>query len=357
MKGSVLRPDELEASHVARWRALQSENDHLQSPYFAVEFTCAVGAVRSDVFVTVVEAAGSVVGYFPFQRGPLGAGRPVAGSLSDAHGVIAAPSTPLSAASILRQSHLAYWEFDHLVAGQCWFEPCAMERAVSPALDLSRGFDAYRAGRARAGHGRIQQLERKARKMAREVGPLRFEAHGLDREALECVLRWKSEQCVRTGVPDFFARAWTRELVERILAIQEPQFSGALSTLRAGDQLVAAHVGMRSATVWHWWFPGYDVAYAAYSPGSVLLLRVAEAAAAQGLRILDLGKGDDPYKQSFADCEIPLFGGCATRPSVAVAARRAAHRAEAWLRASPLFEPAKPVLRRARQWVRGRAYA
>ncbi|WP_323843797.1 GNAT family N-acetyltransferase [Microbulbifer magnicolonia] len=357
MKFSLIEAAELDAQHRAAWLALQRANPALQSPYFCPEFTLAAAAVRNDVQIAVLEEAGAIVGFFPFQRGPFGAGRPVGGGLSDYHGVVAAPETGWDVVELLRACGLAYWEFDHLVTEQAAFGDYHARWAVSPALDLSAGFSAYRERRRAAGAGRIVQLERKARKLAREVGPLKFVAHSLERDLLERIFQWKAEQCRRSGVVDFFAQDWTRALVQRIWATNDMHFAGVLSALYAGDQLVAAHMGMRSESVWHWWFPGYDRNFSQYSPGGVLLLKVAEQAALQGLQQLDLGKGDDPYKDSFADCAVPLAEGFAWRPSLGDSVRRLTAGTESLLRGSRVIEPVRPLLRMAKRWSRRQRFA
>jgi CelD/BcsL family acetyltransferase involved in cellulose biosynthesis len=263
--------------------------------------------------------------------------------LSDHHGVIADPGASLHWLELLRGCGLAYWRFDHLCAQQ---RPnVAVNRGTSPALDLQRGFEAWQAGRLAAGARRLGELPRKARKLAREVGPLRFEANARDPRILDEVIALKSAQCVRTGQRDCFAPTWARELVHRIAAADGADFGGRLSVLYAGDQMVAAHFGMRSREVWHWWFPVYSHAYAPYSPGALLLLRVAEAAAAEGHRLLDLGKGDEAYKSSFADMALPLVEGCVAREALATRLRALRKDTGRWLRSSPWAEPLRPVLR------------
>jgi len=347
---------ELSREHRNIWSELQRNNRHLVSPYFCPEFTEAVASVRDDVMVTILEEGGKIVGFFPFQRGHFGTGRPVGSGLSDYQGVIAHEDTTFDVHDLLRASRLGLWSFDHLIANQAPFARYHRVKAVSPALDLSGGYAAYRKRLKEAGRSRIAQLERKARKLGRDVGPLRFEAHSLDRRVLSQLLAWKSEQCRRTGIPDFFALSWTVELVERILATHEPHFGGRLSALFAGDHLVAAHLGMRSTHAWHWWFPVYSHAFAQHSPGGLLLLHVAQEAAAQGAQILDLGKGDDPYKTSFADLEIPLAEGCAVRASLAASLKFARETTEQLLR-SPAARPLRPALRRFNQWARRRSIA
>lgn len=210
--------------------------------------------------------------------------------------------------------------------------------------------------RARQRSPRVGQLERKARKLEREVGPLRFVAHTGPTGVLERVFALKSAQCRRTGTADVFAPGWTRSLARRLLAVSHDHFGGCLSALYAGERLLAAHLGLRSARVWHWWFPVYEPAFAAYSPGGILLLEVAREAARRGASALDLGKGDDPYKRSFADHEVALAEGCVTRPSAAALLRRLRQGSEAQLRASPIATPLRPLLRAANRWVRARRF-
>jgi CelD/BcsL family acetyltransferase involved in cellulose biosynthesis len=56
---------------------------------------------------------------------------------------------------------------------------------------------------------------------------------------------------------------------------------------------------------------------ARYSPGLVLHLRMAEAAASAGLHHLELGRGDEPYKQSLKTGDLTVGEGALYRPSVA----------------------------------------
>lgn len=345
---TVICATELDASLREAWRDLRATNPALASPCFTAGFTQAAAAARKDVRIGVLHENGRIVGLWPHQN-DRGRGTPAGGALSDHHGVVCAPGTHWRWRALLRQAGLDWWAFDHLPASQA---PPGAATATSPTLDLSRGYDAWHRGRLAGGHGRIADLERKARRLAREVGPLRFEARVRERRVFETVLRLKSQQCQRTGVPDFFGWRWARALAEHAWQAQDSDFAGRLSALYAGDTLVAAHLGMRSPQAWHWWFPVYDADHARHSPGALMLLRVAQAAAAEGCAMLDLGKGDDAYKASFADCGLPLAEGWVARPSAASLAQGARRAARAWWRGSPLAQPLRPVLgplmRRAR---------
>jgi CelD/BcsL family acetyltransferase involved in cellulose biosynthesis len=341
MRLHLLRPSDLDAATIARWRQLQHSNPALASPYFTPDFTLAVADVRPDVQVTVLEEHGDVVGFFPFQQ-RWGAGEPVGGRLSDHHGVVAAPGTRWDWVQLLRASRLGYWQFDHLTGVQRPLVPA--KPSVSHAIDLSRGYDGYRQAKRDAGSETIAKLERRARKLERDVGPLRFVANSADDHVLQHVIDRKREQCRRTGALEYFAWPWTRALVYRIRQADAPEFAGRLSALYVGDALVAAHFGMRSRQVWHGWFTVYDPAWSTWSPGSLLLLNMAQAAAAEGNTLMDLGKGEEPFKKMFSDCTLPLLEGVVTRPSLATGARSLRKSLGRWLHTSPIAQPLRPLV-------------
>jgi len=304
----------------------------------------------------VMEEGRETIGFFPFQRGLLRVGGPVGGRLSDFQGVIAVAEADWSAEDLIRGCGLRIWDFDHLLTTQRSFGAYHDRTARSPVIDLSEGFEAYREERHRTGSNRINQVLRKSRKLGREVGPLHFEAQSGDRAILEQVIEWKAAQCRRTGVFDFFRLAWTRALVERIHQTSDDRFAGMLSTLRAGDQLVAAQFGMRSRSVLHWWFPVYDATFARYSPGGILLIKLAEHVAAQGLRMIDLGKGEDAYKSSFMNGSIELAEGAVTIPSIPAKLRRVRESLEGFAQSSRVAAPVRcsfRALRKARGRLRG----
>lgn len=345
MKITTISAAELGPAERGQWQALQMGNASLASPCFSFEYTLAAAAVRPDVRIAVLEQDNAVVGFFPFQQ-RWGAGLPVGGRLSDHHGVIAASGTRWDWSELLRSAGLSYWQFDHLAAWQR--PPVPVHHTQSPGLNLADGFAAYRRRKLDSGTT-LAPLPRKERKLAREVGPLRFEPDCRDDAVFATVIRLKSEQCRRTGQLDFFAWPWTRALVEHLRAVDNPAFGGRLSALYAGDTLVAAHFGIRSQRVWQWWFPVYSLAHSGYSPGLLLMMEVAQAAAAQGHALLDLGRGDEPYKAQFADCALPLVEGCVSRPALATLARTLRKGAGTWLRTSPVAQPLRPLVRSLRR--------
>ena len=139
----LIASHDLDAALVDAWRSIQSENKIFESPYFSPEFTQAVGNVRDDVRVVVIENSGRPVGFFPHQRSFLGLGKPVGGPLSDYHGVIAESGSEWAVDDLMRAARLGAWVFDHLVDGSGKFDAHVTTRATSPQIDLSAGFEQY----------------------------------------------------------------------------------------------------------------------------------------------------------------------------------------------------------------------
>jgi len=322
----------LDATLVNAWRSIQAKNEVFASPYFCPEFTQAVGRVRNDVRVVVIEDAGRPVGFFPHQRSPLGMGKPVGGPLSDYHGVIAESGSEWELDALMRAANLSVWTFDHLVGDVPKFQSHVTARATSPQIDLSAGYQQHAQGRREVESDYIRETEglaRKERKLAREFGELRFTFHESESGPMERLLAWKREQYLRSRTTDAFGVPWTRDLLRMIANMQTPEFAGVFSVLRVGDRIVAVHMGMRSRDVLHYWFPAYDQEFAKFSTGLILLQRMAEALAGIGVRTIDLGKGDSRYKQHLMTGAVELRVGAVELPSFLASARQLQRVAEA----------------------------
>lgn len=353
-KVRVVPGRQLSAEHAQRWSELQRCNPQLASPYFCPEFTQVVAEVRDDVGVAVVEESGVAQAFLPFQRSNLGAAQPVAGRLSDFHGWIAAPDFQFAPQALLAPCGLRSWRFDHLLNAQDSFQPFIFQTAASPYLDLSQGFAHYEADR-RAASSEMATIKRKVGKMAREVGPLRLEWDCKDQNALQTLQRWKGEQYVRTGNVDLFTIDWIRKFFAQLLQRSTTEFAGRLTCLYSGERLVAAHLGMSSQQVLHWWFPAYDRELGRYSPGLALIYMMAKHAAENGISRIDLGKGDEDYKFKIATHADQVAEGCVDVVAARQVLRRSWRVARDWVRNSPLRNTARipyRLLKRVRDWFK-----
>jgi len=348
----VIPGRELSGALCTEWTSLQRSNPALSSPYFCPEFTQLVAGIRNDVEVAIVEDSHGLVAVLPYQRGWLGNARPVAGRLTDFQGLISAPDFPFEPRELLKKCSLRNFSFDHLLTSQSAFAPYVWTTSDSPYIDLSRGYAAYEADR-RAHNDELIAVGRKFRKMERELGTVRLEWQSTNRSDLEMLLRWKSQQYTRTGLRDLFTFPWITDMIDRLFAAQTPDLSGHLVSLYAGDRLVAAHFGMSSRHVLHWWFPAYDRELSVYSPGMSLIKLVAQRCQEHGISRIDLGKGDETYKRRIASGSDQVAEGSVDLALSSRMFRRSWQLTRDWVKASPLNSAVEGPLRwirKARDW-------
>ena len=118
-----------------------------------------------------------------------------------------------------------------------------------------------------------------------------------DAAALDRLFTWKSAQYRQTGVWDRFDQPWLVDVItahwRRPRATASP-VSSAPSV--PGMHVVAVHFGLLGRDRLVWWFPAYDADFGSYSPGLILLLDLVAEAAARGLALVDLGRGEHHYE-------------------------------------------------------------
>ncbi|MFI1420971.1 GNAT family N-acetyltransferase [Streptomyces sp. NPDC020731] len=335
----VLRPEELGEGERERWRELRAATDAPRNPFMEPEFSIAVARVRPGARVAVLYEGAQPAGFLPYERGVLGQGRAIGLGVSDCQGAILGPGVAPETGELLRGCSVSSFAFDNLEADQGLFLPYAVEEHATYVIDVEKGYETYESVLRTRSPKFLKTTLAKERRLGRQAGAVRFVFDERDPAALRALMEWKSAQYRRTGRRDRFAREWITRLVGRLAGTRAAQCTGTLSVLYAGDRPVAAHFGLRSASVLACWFPSYEPEFAKYSPGLVLHLRMAEAAAAEGIVMLDLGRGPAAYKDSLKTGELAVYEGAATRPGVGAAlhrlSREPARRTHSFVRTRP----------------------
>jgi CelD/BcsL family acetyltransferase involved in cellulose biosynthesis len=139
---------------------------------------------------------------------------------------------------------------------------------------------------------------------------------------LRVLVAWKSGQYHRTGHVDTFGRPWVAELLYDLLETRSAHMTGMLSVLYAGDQPAAAQFGLRAGNVFHGWFTAYDPRFRGYSPGLLLVKKMAEEFAAAGIDLIYMGRGSSSYKDAMKSRDVYVAEGVATSRSVLGVAHR-----------------------------------
>jgi Acetyltransferase (GNAT) domain len=180
-----------------------------------------------------------------------------------------------------------------------WQPACAGALYPSPLIDWSL-FECWpafeRMVKSRIGN-LLPDSRRKRRKAERDLGPVRFVYDDQREEPFEACLVWKSAQWRRTGSVDLFAadprhKQLFRELRRRGLLL--------VSTLNAGETLLAVHIGAVAYNRLYWWVPAYNVRVARYSPGRLLLEDLLAESFARNQHRFEFLLGDENYKWHYA---------------------------------------------------------
>lgn len=330
MRVSVCRPCELGASEVARWQALQRAGG-LENPFLSPQFACDVDAVSRAARVAVVYDASEIVGFLAFEQRPLRTARGIGGVLANRQAFICSPEAGVPIREVLRGAAIDAFAFHALSPPPAGLSEQSTRAVQARAIDLSEDFGSYLATARQAGGRFVKQIERNRRRLERaHPGAVRFEFATTDPTAVARVIGWKSAQYRRTGRPNPFASPPARELIARLADRNDAALSGCASLLSVNDQAVAGDLSLRSTSVLAGWVTSYDTQMATWSPGTIAMLSLIEAASSADLRTFDLGTGDALFKDRLANSTSELAQGWITRPSLATLVTRAIHSPSDW---------------------------
>ncbi|MDT5032650.1 MAG: hypothetical protein QOC94_2821 [Actinoplanes sp.] len=339
--------DALGSEVLDAWHSLRAGNPALDSPYFHPGFAAAVQASGRLVQVAVGrDDRGAVCAVLPVHR-ERAVLRPVGWPGADFQGPVLAPGTSFPPLKLLTGG-IRGFAYDHLLEPCPDFAPWAESSRSSPLLDSTGGLDGYLGRASRSGKDNMGQARRRTARVERELGPVRFAADVVDEESLRRVVELKRDQYAATGARDYFAEPDRLALLTGLLHTRGTDFGGILSTVHAGPHLLAAHFGLRSGSVLHWWFPVYDPAFSAHSPGWILLRELVGAAPALGFTRIDFGRGDDEYKRRAKTGEVLVSQGAVTRSSTVRAVRRARNSVTAAAKSSALGPELRRLVRKLR---------
>jgi CelD/BcsL family acetyltransferase involved in cellulose biosynthesis len=356
VKVSVCHPRELGASEVETWHVLQ-QRWGFENPFFSPEFARAIGEVQASARVAVVYDGADLVGFLPFSARHLRSATSLAGTITNCQALVCSPVLQIPLAEVVRAAGLSMFEFHALVPTSRPLPASSTRPVDASAVDLGRGWDAFRAGARR--HRWFREIERKRRRLDREhAGEVAFTFGEHDGTIIGRLLAWKAAQLRRSGRHEWLLQPGMSELVERLATAAEPAMRGCVSSLCIGGRLVAADLSLRSTGTLAGWLMCYDTDFGPWSPGAVLLWCLVEAAAHAGIRTIDLATGDERYKRAFTNATVELRRGWVGGASLGTFARR--------LRRAPVdaahrYIVARPALRclardslRRYGWVRTR---
>ena len=204
-----------------------------------------------------------------------------------------------------------------------WNAQARDDSQPSPFVDFG-AFPAYEEFEAHCKRRRSSlwpDSRRQLRRLEQQLGKVAFAFHDPRPETLEQCLRWKSAQYLASGYLDYFAIPPHADLFRRLAA----QGDLTVTSLSAGDRVVAAHMGVLQEGRFYYWIPAYDSELNVLSPGRLMLHFMLRECYDRGAREFDFLVGDEDYKWHYATHvrRVSALG----RPPLALQVRRGAKRA------------------------------
>lgn len=353
MNVESIHPEQLTTEQRERWDAWRRATPALQSPLFAAQLVRAVSDVRNDVRIAVIRDGQGEAAFYPY-RTMNGVAHPYLDCLHGFDAVIARPNfTPTAELTplLLQSIRLRGWRLRSSLVEQPCFAAYQSAEDDYPYIDLANGFEAYKQERRAAKSDELTTALRKTRKIEREIGPLRFRAASDSQEDLDTLLRWKAEQLQERRLVNHLQQPWVRSLFDNLLSGPRcEQLAPLFSTLRLDGQLLAASFAVRSESVLHGWVMAFNGRFYKYSPGSLLLAQILQAAEGLGIARIDMGRGSEGYKQSFRSGGFAVGDGLIESRPLRRVAGKMVDATKRFVASTPLAGVARGTLQRLR-WL------
>ncbi|MFM7072354.1 MAG: GNAT family N-acetyltransferase, partial [Planctomycetota bacterium] len=316
------------------WDRLRPAQSTFSSPFYSSGYARLVAAERPHVEAGLVRERGRLRAVMAYERSG-GSAIPVGGGISDFQGPVvptaASNSRAIDSRAIdsrgadehaelalepiawLRALRLDTWRFRYVPPVWKPLAPYRFFQMSSPFVDLSDGFATFKAAIDARGSDMMHRHTRGCRTFAKRLGPVRFEFDNREPALLERFLGWKAAQHAERGTRFAFAEPWAKRLVERAFESRDEAFRGTLSCLFAGDHFVAGSYNLISGGTLHVWTAAFGPEYSKFSPGTNFFPELIMAAGAAGIKRLDFGHGDEPFKYRFGTCQDDVAEGCVDR--------------------------------------------
>ncbi len=334
-----MRPGDLTADMIAHWASLQGLDAAWDSPFLSPLWPLAVeraqGGGDRGLRIAVLAEGGKPRGYMSARVGAftaMAAGAP----MCDYQAMVAEPGAGFDAKDLARALGVHRFDFGHMLASQAAFAPYSRGEASAWVVDVSEGYAAYAAGRREAGVGIIKDLEKKTRKIEREMGPIVFTPLSTGQDAFDRLFALKRAQLRATGQTDVFAAGWPMRLAETLFASQDGDFGGALFTAHVDGKLAATQFHLRGARTIHAWMVAHDEAFERYSPGLLLFHEILKWMDGTAYQRMDFGPGDYRFKRELGNVRQGVTHGFVGTPSPATLLRQAAYGVRQAAEALPL---------------------
>ena len=322
LEAHIKQPSELDGGEIASWLRCKTPTPSLQRAFLAPGFARACEAAQGGVRVAVLRDGAGICAFLAFQfrsrwHAALGAAEGIGGGLTDHAGLVARAGFHIAPGLLLRLCGLGSLFLRQVSPAQAAFGLTSDPAGIGHLIDIAAGPAAYFEALALRDRAFVLDTERRARRMAREFGDIRHVAMpDPPAEAVEEVIAAKRIQYGRTGVGDPLSRPEARRLLLQLARQGGADCRLMLCSLHAGRHVLARHLGLMHGRTLSYWFPVYDAAARAVSPGRILLWHTIRDATALGITLIDRGGGDTQAKRDFSTGTVRFGVAHYTTPSL-----------------------------------------
>ncbi len=180
-----------------------------------------------------------------------------------------------------------------LATGRLWAQRSLLSVRPRPLMKLGDGENLQKSLRKSSNKSRLNRLKR--------LGDVRFEqlhtAAELAAVLDEIIAYYDFRQGAVNDSTPFQNDPLKRQFYLALMRVQNLQH---VTVLKVGDRVVSAHIGLIDRQQCILGTPAHSPFHAIHSPGKLQLLMLGVELAKQGLEVLDLTPGGDPYKERFA---------------------------------------------------------
>ncbi len=171
-----------------------------------------------------------------------------------------------------------------------WADRVRVEKVDRPLMFVGQGSEAVASISKKRYRSRLQRLSK--------LGPVELQVlrsrRDLEPRFDQLISYYDLRQGAVNGIAPFHDDPRKREFYARLAAAPELLHG---SVLRAGDSLIAAHFGLRNRDSLQLGVVIHSPFFAEHSPGTLLILQLAQQLQQDGVEYLDLTPGQDAYKE------------------------------------------------------------
>ncbi len=302
-----VRFDALSDAQLQAWQALCDVDPSASSPLLGPDFASLVAALRADVRIILATRKGELVAVLALHKRPFGHARPIGAPFCDYSGPVVAPGEAVSLPDMLSAAGVATYHAPTAITApdRLGHVACEGEDEAFVIRLNGRTPDAY-IEHFRGQHAkRHKNFRRLLRQLERDhEDELKLIWGAPDRDQLDQLLAWKSDQFRRDGLVDVTAAPNSCAILRAAADLQpgdQGRLHGFLICLMLGDTLLAGHFGVRQGADFHPWIAAYNPDFSENAPGILLIYRAIEQIEEIGLETYDLSGGHDHYKKYFAE--------------------------------------------------------